>query len=218
MPNLIRHHLINGNARVNVRARRLLHAHAGQERAAGSRVIARAVRAGRGVDVIQSAEDLQLMLHLRQRLHGARELKIFSRAARPPVLLNCTVRKIDEGHPQRRTARRGGEFAQGFRLRRQRGKRSHRFKRRQRETRAEAAQEMAAVEAGETFSGKVPVYFHGVDAVCALGSDDGTAAEVEEMLRRFWNGADSMTPWSSAENFPFSFSSCATMRSSVSTS
>ena len=57
---------------------RLLHAHAGEERAAGAGVIAGAVRAGRGVDVVQPAEDLELVLHRRQRLHGAVQFEILA--------------------------------------------------------------------------------------------------------------------------------------------
>ncbi len=67
MPDLVRHHLVDGNAGANVRARRLLDAHAGEEGAAGARVIAGAVGPGVGAQVRKAADDLELFVHIRER-------------------------------------------------------------------------------------------------------------------------------------------------------
>src|ERR1041385_4736486 len=149
MADLIRHDLVEGDAGVNISARRFLYANAGEESTAGASVIAGAVGSWRRVHVVHAAEDLQLMLHLRERFHRAGELEILAFALGPPVRLDRAVRKIDERHAQRRARRRGGGFGRtGFGSNRSEG--PHRLEGRQRKARAEAAQKMAAVQARET--------------------------------------------------------------------
>ena len=54
MPDLIGRNLVDGNARMDVRAGGFLDADAGQERAAGARVVTGAIRPGGGVDMVQT--------------------------------------------------------------------------------------------------------------------------------------------------------------------
>ena len=51
MADLVGHHLVDGNAGADVRARGLLDAHAGEEGAAGARVIAGAIGPGIGAEI-----------------------------------------------------------------------------------------------------------------------------------------------------------------------
>src|SRR5678815_3315666 len=81
MPDLIRHHLVDGNAGANVRPSRLLDAHPGEERAAGARVIAGTVGSGVGTQVLQPADDLELLVHVRQWRQCGREREVGARAA-----------------------------------------------------------------------------------------------------------------------------------------
>jgi len=46
-------------------------------------MITGAVRAGSGVDVVQAAENLDLVFHRSQRLHRAGKLKVLSFSVRP---------------------------------------------------------------------------------------------------------------------------------------
>ena len=62
MANLIGGHLIDRNARVNIGPRRLANSHAGEERAVGAGMIAGAVGTRCGIDVIQAAEHLHVLL------------------------------------------------------------------------------------------------------------------------------------------------------------
>ena len=58
MTDLLRSNLVDGDAGMNVRASGLFHANAGKEAAAGASMIAGAVGARRGVDLIEPAENL----------------------------------------------------------------------------------------------------------------------------------------------------------------
>ena len=80
-PIWLRHHLVDGNAGVNVRARGLLDAHAGQEGAAGARVIAGAIGPGVGAQVLQPADDLELFVHVRERRERGRQREVRAVAA-----------------------------------------------------------------------------------------------------------------------------------------
>ena len=53
--------LVNGNARVDIGASGFFDPHTGKKRATGPRMVSRPVRAGRGVNMIHAAEDLQLI-------------------------------------------------------------------------------------------------------------------------------------------------------------
>ena len=113
MSDLLRRDLIDRNTGVNVRAGRLFDANAGEKRAAGTRVIACPIRSRGGIDVIQAAENLQLILHPLERLHRAGQFELPAFAFRPPVRLDRAIREIDKRHPQRRpggAGRRGWWF------------------------------------------------------------------------------------------------------------
>ena len=79
---------------------------------AGLALVASAWRAVTSrLDVVQPAEDLNLILKLFKRLHRAvqpRELKLRSLTFRPPLALICTVRKIDECSTKRSAGGRCG--------------------------------------------------------------------------------------------------------------
>ena len=105
MTDLVRHDLIDGNAGVDVCARGFFDANASEKSSAGARMITGAVRAGSGVDVVQAAENLDLILHRSQRLHRAGQLKVLSFSVRPPGGLDRAVREINERHAQWRAGR-----------------------------------------------------------------------------------------------------------------
>ena len=100
-------HLVDRDARVDVGAGRLLDPDARQERSARPGMVARPVQAAVGVDVVESAQDLDLLLDLFQRLQRPGELEIFALALGPPVTLIHAVGNVDIGHPQRGTRGRG---------------------------------------------------------------------------------------------------------------
>ena len=100
-------HLVDRNPGVDVGAGGLADAHAGQKCAARSRVVAGTVQPAVGVDVVQPAHDLDLVLDLLERLQGAVELEVLPFLLGPPVALMHAVGNVDEGHPQRGTRSRG---------------------------------------------------------------------------------------------------------------
>ena len=160
---LVRDDLIDGDAGLDVRAGGLLHAHAGEERAAGARVIACAVGAGRGVHVVHATEHLELMLHGRERLQRATEVEVRAFVLRPPRRLDRAIREIDIGHAQWRASRGAGEV-RGLAIRGEQAGGHDGFERGQRHASAEAAEEIAAAQAGEALGGGVWVVmvgFHG---------------------------------------------------------
>src|SRR5437773_7402953 len=157
MPELIGGNLDNRNARVNVRAGGFFDADAGQEGATGSRVIASAIRAGRGVDMVQAAENLQAFFDVLQRLHRAVEFKIFALAGRPPIARNRSIREIDEGHPQWRSGRSQGQLTGRVRISGEHAEWPEGLEGGQGQTGAETAEEMAPGQTGETLSGNVLV-------------------------------------------------------------
>src|SRR5438105_2601887 len=224
MPDLIGRNLVDGNARVNVRAGGFLDADSGQERATGARVVACAVRPRSGVDMVKAAEDLQVFFDVLQRLHRAVEFKVFALSGRPPIGRDGSVREIDEGHPQWRSCGRRRQLTSRLRIGREDTEWPESFESGQRQTGAETAEEMAPAQAGETLSGnglvEYRIRFHGCSLAWRPFSKDraGSASVTGERFRRFWNGADSMIPINRAEKRPFSRSSRATIRSTVSTS
>src|SRR5438034_10608004 len=149
MPDLIGRNLVDGNARMNVRAGGFLDADAGQERATGAGVVARAVRPGRRVDMVQAAEDLQALFDVLQRLHGAIQFEVFAFAGRPPIGRDGSVREINEGHPQWRSGRRRRQLTGRFRFGREHAEWPESFEGGQRQTRAETAEEMTPAQTGE---------------------------------------------------------------------
>ena len=78
-------HLVDRDAGVDVGAGGLLDPDAGQERPAGPRMVAGAVLAADGVELVQPAEDLDLVLDLLQRLQGPVELEVLPLPFGPPV-------------------------------------------------------------------------------------------------------------------------------------
>ena len=152
MSDLVGRHLVDGNAGVNVRTGGLLDPDTGQERAAGPRVVAGAVWSGRGVDMVQSGEDLQAVFDVLQRLQSATQFKVFAFPLRPPVRRDGSVGEVDEGHPQRRAGRRRRHLTGTGR---KCGKCAEGLEGWQRQTCAEATQEAAPAETGVSLSGEV---------------------------------------------------------------
>src|SRR5437667_8961428 len=101
---------------MNVRAGGFLDAYARQKRATGARVVACAVRARSGVDMVQAAENLQAFFDVLQRLHRAVEFKVFVLPGRPPIGRYGSVREIDEGHPQWRSGGRSRQRTSRLRI------------------------------------------------------------------------------------------------------
>ena len=148
MPDLVRHDLIDGNAGVDVCARGFFDANACQKRSAGARMITGAVRAGSGVDVVQAAQNLDLIFHRSQRLHRAGQLKVLSFSVRPPGGLDRAVGEINESHAQGRTGRGGSQPAGRVRVCGEQFHRAQCFESGKGQTRAETTKEMAPVENG----------------------------------------------------------------------
>src|SRR3989442_10156971 len=137
MPDLIGRNLVDGNARMNVRAGGFLDADAGQERATGARVVTCAVRPRSGVDMVKAAENLQAFFDVFQRLHRAVEFKVFALAGRPPIGRDGPVREIDESHPKWRSGGRRRQLTGRLRISREHAEWPESFEGGQRQTRAE---------------------------------------------------------------------------------
>ena len=223
MADLLGRHLVDRDARVDVRAGGLLDPDAGQERAAGPRMVAGPVEAAVGIHLVQPAQDLDLLLDLLQRLQGPGELEVLPFLLGPPVTLMDAVGNVDESHPQRRARRRDRQrrppLAAAATLPEQAGTR-----RRAGPAKRPRRGEMAAAQARHAAGRQ--------QRRCADGlvswlrsclkteflSTRSIRPVAAETLRRFWNGADSITPISRAENRPPSRSSRSTIWSTVSTS
>ena len=106
-------------------------------------MIARPVGAGGGVDLVESAQDLDMLLDLLQRLQRLVQLEVFAFLLGPPVALVHAVGNVDERHPQRGAGRRRREFARVFR-RSGRAGGQQRFESRKGQRHARASQECAA--------------------------------------------------------------------------
>ena len=135
-------HLVDRDPGVNVGAGRLLHPDAGEKRAAGPRMIARPIRAGSGIDLVEAAQDLKMLLDLFKRLQRLVELEVFPFLLGPPVTLVHAVGNVHERHPQRRARRRRcepGRLGAG----RDRARREQRFEGGQRKSNAGPAQKRA---------------------------------------------------------------------------
>ena len=164
MTDLIGHNLVDGDSGMNVRPGGFLYAHAGQESATGTRVISSPIRPGSGVDMVQPGEDLQLVSHLLQRLHRAAELEIRSSLLRPPIILNCSVREVNERHPQRCSGGSGCQLTGRLPNRCAQAEGPERFEGGKRQTSAEATKKMAPAQTGVSLSGGFVVqrivFFH----------------------------------------------------------
>src|SRR5260370_8204222 len=222
MADLLRDDLVNRDAGANVRAGRFLHPNAGQERAAGARVIAGAIRTGGGVDMVQAAENLELMLHLRQRLHRTAQLEIFAFPLGPPRGLNGAIGEINVSHSQRRAAGGPRQVAHNAGLAAEEARWQQRFQSGQRDTRAESAEEAAPAQARIMLRGEVvgTIPFHGNTFISVRCSDRlrGSGPSGTLRIRRFWKGADSTMPSNNSAKRPFARSRRSTIRSTVSTS
>ena len=71
---MLRRHLVDRRADLNVGPGRLLRPATGQERRAGPGMIAGPVGPGGGVDVVEPGDHLQLVAQRGERLHGRAEL------------------------------------------------------------------------------------------------------------------------------------------------
>ena len=128
-----RRDLIHRNAGADIGARRLLRMDAGQERAGRPSVVAGAF-AGQRVAVLvgEAAQDGQAIAVRRERLHRRLELEPLAGRSGRPLLHDDAVRHVDHPEP---LDRRGGRQAQ------RRERRDHAVEQRQRQRRADAAQE-----------------------------------------------------------------------------
>src|SRR6185436_1933268 len=186
-------------------------------------MIAGPVRAGRRVDMVEPAQDLELMFNGSERLHGAGQLKFGSFAVGPPGRLDGAIGEIDKCHAQRCAGGGGGQFRAGGEagFDRETLQRTQRFKCRQRDAGAESAQKMPPAERGQALCGPLLGVggrcwsFHGYSFRAARCLPAGAGVAGTLALRRFWNGADSMTPISRAEKRPWSASSRLTIWSMV---
>src|SRR6185436_808955 len=73
---LVGDHLVDGHAGADVRARGLLDAHAREEGAARTRVIAGAIDLRVGADVVEAGDDLQLFLDVHERRERGRQREV----------------------------------------------------------------------------------------------------------------------------------------------
>src|SRR4029077_19303650 len=146
-------------------------------------VIAAAVRAGFGVSMVEAAENLNERPARLQWFQRAFQLKLGAFTGRPPGGRNGAIREVKEGGPQRRTRRGGCQFGGGGRF----GEKfpgAERLKGRQRDQRAEAAQEMAPTQAWGVRSLRGIHGFTLTSLNCRTGRDGCTSATVTE-ARRF---------------------------------
>ncbi len=148
MTNLIGGHLIDRNAGVNIGPGRFANAHAGEERAVGAGMITGAVGAGCGIDVIQAAQHLHVLLQILQRLHRVVEFEIGPLVLRPPSRRDGAVGKVHKSHPHRRASGGRCQRRAGLGFRRLHHARQQRFERRQRHAGAQPPQKAATIEAG----------------------------------------------------------------------
>ena len=207
MSDPLRRDLVDGYARVNIGSGGLLGADAGQVSRTGSGVVARSVLAAGGVDLVEPGDDLHLVLDPLQRLHGAVELEVRTFFFRPPVGEVNAIRDINEGHTDRSARgtgrRKGGRRGGGNGARREHGleggnghRNPYPFE--------EVATAQASVPLGE--EGRCVermVGFHGLVRVGRDCTEDAVFSATEAgTFRRFWNGADSITPINRAENRP----------------
>src|SRR5207247_1788107 len=109
-------------------------------------------------------------------------------------------------------------------LGRERAEGTQRFQRRQRQTGAQTSEKTTTAQTRKPLDGDVLreglFRFHGLTFNSARSCKGfGTSGPAGTLrFRRFWKGADSMTPISRVEKRPFSFSRLATIWSTVSTS
>ena len=155
VPHLLRNNLVHGDAGMEICALGFLYAHAGQERAAGAAVVARAIWPGRGGFEGQTAEHLKLGFEGSQRLHRFVEREIAILPGGPPFRWVGAVGELEKREAQR--GARGGDGAVGGGLGERRGTQAGQkgFERRQRDGRADAAQKIPAAEAVMPFGGTI---------------------------------------------------------------
>src|SRR5690242_8158767 len=105
---MLGHKLIDGDPQPNIRARRLLWSHPRENRRVRARVVARAVRPRPTVLVLESADDLKVILQHCQRFHRLVQDIIRASAVRTPFGEIDAIREIDKRSSQRRTRRSYG--------------------------------------------------------------------------------------------------------------
>src|SRR5689334_6099285 len=103
--------LVDGNAEVNVGAGGFAGAFTGEEGGVRARVIARAVVAGIGIVMVETAQHLDGALQRRERLHGGAEREVRAFTFRPPILLMRAVGKINERGAHGCAGGGSGEFS-----------------------------------------------------------------------------------------------------------
>ena len=103
VPDLVGHHLVDGDARLDVRACGLLDAYPGEERAARARVITRTIGPGIRAHAVETRDHLQLIANIHQRRQRRREREVRAAfAGRPPRGGNGAIRHVHIGHARRR--------------------------------------------------------------------------------------------------------------------
>ena len=100
MPDLFSGDLIDGNAGVNVGTGRFLDPDTSEKSAIRPSMVPCSIGTGRGVDVVELAEDLDSFPDLLEGLHGAAELEILSFALGPPAFLVGSIGEVNESHAQ----------------------------------------------------------------------------------------------------------------------
>src|SRR4029078_5671100 len=96
----------------------------GEKRSIGTSMVAGAVAARLGVDVIQARDDLDLVFNRRERFHRGGELEVLSVALWPPLFQIHAVWHGNESHPLGHAARGLGSGRRGpGPARQERGKR-----------------------------------------------------------------------------------------------
>ena len=102
VPDLVGHHLVDGDAGMDVGAGGLLDTHTREERGARARVVARAIGARVCAEVVETADHLQMLVYLREGRQRGREREIRAAfAGGPPGFGYGAIRHVDESHALR---------------------------------------------------------------------------------------------------------------------
>lgn len=193
-------------------------------------MIARPIGSCRGVDLVQTGDDLNLIPERCEGLHCRGELELFSLALWPPLVEIYAVRNRNERHPQGSSRRRAGRIRPDN-FRSPNPARQKRRQSRQSYAGSNATQEPAPTKIsfhslphcsrhrGTRSPGRCAVTFVAecfTSCYTSYGPRSEPATFATAFTRRcFWNGADSTTPINSAENLPCPRSSFATIKSTV---
>ena len=148
MTDLLGDQLVHRDACVNVRPGRLLDPDSGQERTARPRMVAGTILAAGRVEVVKSADHLDLLADRRQRLHRATQLEPRPLPFRPPGFLVYAVGDVKHSHPERRTGARQAQSRCRSPERRPNPGRQQGLKRRQGHGETQSTEEVATARCG----------------------------------------------------------------------